>query len=176
MLLAFAAARWMANGRMAMGGLAAGLGVLVKIVPGLMIVPLLACRGLWKAKGRGLAAFAATVCVGGFGWWFLGGEQVLRSFRYHGERGLEIGSLYASAYLVAHKLAGVWIFTHFDHGSMNVSGPCIRCGEAVPILQGALLLLVAGRARDAGPGQILRFAAAALLAYILPGKVLRPST
>ena len=175
MLLAFAAARWMATGRMAIGGLAAGVGVLVKLVPGLMIVPLIASRGPWKPKASALAVFAATVALGGVGWWWLGGEQVLRSFRYHSERGLEIGSFYSSAYLVAHKLAGVWVFTHFDHGSMNVSGPGARdAASLAPILQGALLLLVAGRAREAGPGQIIRFAAAALLAYILPGKVLSP--
>ncbi len=175
MLLAFASALWMAKGRMAAGGVAAGLGMLVKLVPGLVIVPFLARPGAWRLKARCLVASALTVAVGGFGWWCLEGQQISRSFRYHGERGLEIGSLPASAYLVAHKLAGVWIFTHFDHGSMNVSGP--GSGDAArlaPILQGALLVLVAGRARFMASGDEMRFAAAALLAFVLPGKVLSP--
>ena len=175
MLLAFAAARRMASGRMAVGGMAAGLGVLVKLVPGLVVVPFLASVGPWKPKAKGLAAFASTVAMGGLGWWLLGGEQVVRSFRYHGERGLEIGSLYASLYLVAHQVAGVWVFSHFDHGSMNLSGPGSHDAASLStILQGALLVLVASRARDASPGQGMRFAAAALLAYILAGKVLSP--
>jgi hypothetical protein len=175
MLLAFASARWMSRGRMTSGGFVAGLGVLVKLVPGLVVVPFLAKAGPCRAKAKGLAAFALTVALGGLGWWALGGEQVGRSFRYHSERGLEIGSLYASAYLVAHQLAGVLVFSHFDHGSMNLSGPGARdAASLAPILQGALLVLVAGRAREAKPGEEMRFAASALLAYILPGKVLSP--
>ena len=175
MLLAFAAARWLMAGRPVAGGLVAGLGVLVKLVPGLVVVPFLVGQGSWTSKGKGLATFLATVAMGGLVWWALGGEQVARSFRYHGERGLEIGSLHASAYLVAHRVAGVLVFSHFDHGSMNLSGPGARDAASLsPILQGALLVLVAGRARGAGPGQGLRFAAASILAYILPGKVLSP--
>ena len=177
MLLAFASARWLARGRVGLGGFAAGLGVLVKLVPGLVVVPWMAMLGGWRSKGKAAAVLGLTVGLGGVGWWWLGGEQVLRSFRYHGERGLEINSTYSSAYLVAHQLAGVWVFSHFDHGSMNLSGP--GSGDAsrlAPILQGALLVLVASRAREAGDGegQGMRFAAAAILAYVLPGKVLSP--
>lgn len=100
---------------------------------------------------------------------------MLRSFRYHGERGLEISSLYGSAYLVAQNLGWVGVYTHFDHGSMNLSGPGSRdAASLAPLLQGALLLLVAGRAREAGPGHSLRFATAAILGYIIVGKVLSP--
>jgi hypothetical protein len=149
--------------------------MLVKLIPGLVVVPFLAGEGSWKSKGKGLATVALTVTLGALGWWALGGENVVRSFRYHGERGLEIGSLYASAYLVAHKLAGVWVFSHFDHGSMNLSGPGSHDAASLSlILQGALLVLVAGRARGADGGQAMRLAATAMLAYMLPGKVLSP--
>jgi Glycosyltransferase family 87 len=175
MLLAFASSRWLAKGQIRAGGVAAGLGVLVKLVPGLVVVPFLAKAGPWGSKAKGLMAFALTVALGGLVWWSLGGEAVASSFRYHGERGLEIGSLYSSAYLIAHKLAGVWVFSHFDHGSMNLSGPGSHdASRLAPIVQGALLVLVAGRARWMASGDEMRFAAAALLAYVLPGKVLSP--
>jgi Glycosyltransferase family 87 len=175
MLLAFASARWLARGQIKAGGFAAGLGVLVKLVPGLVVVPFLAKLGPWRPKAKGLAIFAMTVALGGFGWWCLGGAEVVRSFRYHGERGLEFGSLYASAYMVAHKLAGVWVFSHFDHGSTNLSGPGSHIASRLAtIVQGVLLVLVAARARLMASGDEMRFAAAALVAYILAGKVLSP--
>ncbi len=174
MLLAFASARWLARGRMGAGGVAAGLGVLVKLVPGLVMVPFLASRAEWRPKATALVAIALTVAVGGFGWWCLEGPFIVRAFRYHGERGLEIGSLYASAYMVAHKLAGLRIFTRFDHGSMNVSGPgASHLASLSTILQAALLVLVALRARQFSRDG-MRFAAAALLAYVIAGRVLSP--
>lgn len=160
---------------MVRGGFAAALGVLVKLVPLVIVPPLLAIRTPWKSKAIGLATFVATLAVGGSAWFWLGGEGLLRSIRYHGERGLEIESLAASAYMVAHKLAGVLVFSYFGHGGFNLSGPGI--GDAArlsPIIQAALLVLVAARARQADPSDSLRFAAAALLAFLVFGKVLSP--
>lgn len=175
MFLAFASARWLAKGRVVGGGVLAGLGVLVKLVPGLVIVPFLAMRGSLESKTKAVVALAFTVALGGLAWYCLEGEQIIRAFLYHGERGLEIGSLYSSAYLVAHLVAKVWVFSHFDHGSMNVSGPgAADAARLSPIVQLALLALVAGRAREAPKGQEMRFVAAALLAYIVAGKVLSP--
>jgi hypothetical protein len=174
MFLAFASAYGLAKGRTA-GGMVAGLGVLVKLVPGLVLVPFLAMAGDWRPKARGLAAFALTVALGGLGWWWLGGDEMIRSFRFHSERGIQLESLYASAYMLSRQLAGVGLCPYFDHGAMNVWGPGSEdAAKLSPILQGALLLLVAGRAREAGKGHEMRFATAALLAYILAGKVLSP--
>ena len=177
MLLAFASARWLARGRATAGRGRGGVGRAdqARARPGGRALPGEA-RGLARAtKARGLASLALTVALGGLGWWYLAGDRLGWSFRYHGERGLEIGSLASSAYLVAHHLAGVLVFSHFDHGSMNLSGPGARDAASLsPILQGALLVLVAGRARRMAPGDEMRFAAAALLAFVLPGKVLSP--
>ena len=174
-LLGFIAACWLSSGQMARGGIAAGVGVLVKLVPVVIVLPLMAIGGRWKSKAKGLAAFLLTLGAGGAAWFWLGGEGLIRSIRYHGERGLEIESLAASAYMVAHKLAGVLVFSYFGHGGFNVSGPGV--GDAArlsPIIQAALLVLVAARARRAGPTEALRYAAAALLAFLVFGKVLSP--
>jgi Glycosyltransferase family 87 len=175
MLLTFAAVRLLAKGRMAFGGMVVGLGVLAKIVPGVIILPFLARVGPLAAKGTMLAALAAIVILGGVAWWAVGGDGMLGTFRYHGERGLEIGSLYASAYLVAHEVAGVVVSGSYDHGSNNIIGPSSDLvASLAPIVQLGLMLLVAFRARAGGEGQEMRCAAATLLAYILPSKVLSP--
>ncbi len=174
-LLGFLAACWFSSGRTVRGGIAAALGVLGKIVPVVILPPLMAIGDDWRSKAKGLAAFSLTLGVGGAAWLWLGGEGVLRTFRYHGERGLEIESLAASGYMVAHKLAGVLIFSHFSHGGFNLSGPGARdAARLSPIIQAALLVLVAARARRAGPSESLRFAAAGLLAFLVFGKVLSP--
>ena len=72
------------------------------------------------------------------------------TFRYHAERGLELESLAASAYMVANKLAGVPIITYFGHGGWNLGGPgASDAARLSTIIQAALLFLVAARARRA---------------------------
>jgi hypothetical protein len=173
--LGFAAVTSLARGRTVVGALLAGLGILVKLVPGLVILPFLATRTEAKSKAVLLATVLSVVGVGALGWWLVGGERMLGSIRYHGERGLEIGSLYSSAYLVAHKMAGILVFPHFDHGSLNISGAGSRdAARLSTILQAAFLLLVVGRAWQDGPGHEIRHGTAALLAYTVAGKVLSP--
>jgi Glycosyltransferase family 87 len=175
MLFAFVSVYLMSRGRMAIGGILAGFGTLAKLVPALVLLPIVVLAVPWRPRARAIVGFAATVGLGGFGWWFIGGERILGSFRYHSERGIEIGSLYAAAYIVAHKVAGVMIVTQFDHTSMNIAANGSATAASLStIIQGACLLLVAWRARRDGPGHEFRYAAAALLAYMAFGKVLSP--
>jgi hypothetical protein len=175
MLLAFAATLAMTRGRMALGGLISGLGVLVKIVPGLVIVPFLAVPVGLRSKIKVILGVATTVGLGLLIWWGLAGDRLLGMFRYHSDRGIEIESLYGSAYLVAHKLFGILLINHFDHGSMNLYADGARDAASLSIiLQGLMLLLVAGKAEEAGRGHEFRFATASLLAYLIAGKVLSP--
>jgi hypothetical protein len=174
-LFAFASACWLASGRMALGGVAAGIGLLVKLVPALILVPFLAIRGDWRPRAKALLAFLATVGVGMAAWWSLARDGLIQTFRYHGERGLELETVAATAYMVAHKLAGVRVLAYFDHGGFNLGGP--GAGDAArltTIVQAALLVLVAARARQAGPAGAMRHAAAALLAFLVAGKVFSP--
>jgi hypothetical protein len=175
MTCAFAAVYFATSGRSMVGGVLAGVGTLVKLVPCLVLLPVLVVAGPFKPRFRVLEGWAVAVVLGGLLWWSLGGEQVLDSFRYHQVRGLEIGSLYSSIYMAAHKLAGVSIERTFGSGSMNINGPGTKLvASLATIIQGASLLLVGWRARRSAPGQEFRFAAAALLAYMTFGKVLSP--
>jgi Glycosyltransferase family 87 len=175
MTLAFAAVYSMTRGRMVTGGVLIGLGILVKLVPGLVLLPIVAKAGPWRPREKALMGATATAGLGVVSWWLLGGYQVILSLRYHGERGLELGSLYASAFMVAHKVAGISILTGFGYGSMNIIGNGTNDAASLStIVQGACLLLVVWRARRSGPGQEFRFAAASLLAYVAFGKVLSP--
>ena len=175
MALGFVSVFLATRGRSILGGFVAGIGTLAKLVPALVLLPLVIEPGGWKPKGKILASFGVTVLLGFLGWWSLGGERIITSLRFHSERGIEIGSLYASIYLVAHKVAGVMIGWSFDHGSININGPGTRIAASCStIVLAASLVLVAWRGRRSGPGQEFRFAAAALLAYITFGKVLSP--
>jgi hypothetical protein len=175
MTLAFAAVYATTRGRMVLGGFLAGIGTLVKLVPALVMLPILTTPGPWKPRAKALAGASLTVGLGVLAWWLFAGREILATLRYHGERGLEIGSLYASAYLVAHKLAGVLIVSAFDHGGMNIDASGSKDAAALStIVQASILVLVAARTRASGPGQEFRFATAALLVYLAFGKVLSP--
>ena len=173
--LAFAAASGLAASRPGLGGVLAGLGILTKLFPAVVAPAILATRRGWPSRWRGLLGLVLTVGAGGLAWWWLAGAGLAETFRYHGERGLEIESLPASAYIVAHLAAGVPIASRFDHGGVNLLAPgSIELARKLPILQLALLLLVAFRARVARPDEGMRIAAASLLAFVMAGKVLSP--
>jgi len=174
-LMGYAAACWLSTGRMAPGGVAAGLGVLAKLVPGVVMLPVLVVKGDGKPKAVALAAFLVTVGVGGAAWWWFGGPGVARAFRFHGVRGLEIESIPSTAYMVAARFAAVPIAISFDFGGMNLAGPgSDRVARLAPWFQAALLVVVAWCARRAGPNEVVRYSGAAILAFMVAGKVLSP--
>ena len=85
-----AAARWWFSGRNIAGGIAAGLGTLMKIFPGLVAAPAL----VWEAsqvrttRARGVAAFLGTLAAGvAAGRFWLGGSRAVELLGYHNQRG-----------------------------------------------------------------------------------------
>jgi Glycosyltransferase family 87 len=231
MLLAFAAARWWFGRRSVLGGVAAGLGTLMKVFPGVVAALALvwevskrrredggsrtedgvrrgspdpagrrrtedggsriednARRGSPDPAGgptegllrrltqvRGTAAFLATLTVGLVFWFALGGRRVLDSLGYHADRGLEIGSLYAGGLLLWGTISGIevpWVFNYRAHHVVPEWGARLA-GLALPI-QSAALLLVVGRFWRSSMSEGIRYAAAAVLAFIITGKVLSP--
>src|SRR5262249_59391904 len=90
MVLAFAAASWWFSGRNTLGGIAAGLGTLMKVFPGVVAAVALVreVASYRTARPRGASAFLATLAIGLAGWVWLGGGRIGEAVGYPAERGL----------------------------------------------------------------------------------------
>ena len=178
MLLGFGATLWWASGRGALGGFAASLGALVKVYPAVVAV-LASARDLNRpgpGRLRGPVAFALTSILGFAGWLSIGGVRgVSESLRYHLGRGFEYGSLYSGAQMLAAKVLGSEIIISRDHASFSTitpwSGPLLA---PVFFVQVAALLVVRGVFARRGMGEVVRYSGAAVLAFIVAGKVFSP--
>lgn len=198
----FAAACFWYSGRAGAGGFLAGLGALMKIFPGVLAAPGfvwdLAGRGtrpqrgsgpqegelvvesrspveLRFRRGWGTFTFVATAAAGALGWVALGGVGVIRSLNYHVERGLEIGSVYSGLLMAISTVRGTPLTTLYTHSSMELIAPGSGslAGIAFP-LQVAALLFVAWRFWRTESREPMRYATAAILAFVVFGKVLSP--
>jgi hypothetical protein len=177
MVLAFAAAGWWFSGRNVLGGITAGLGTLMKVFPGVVAAPALVVEfaRFRTLRGRGVAAFVSTLAVGLVFWLWLGGSQVVGALAYHAERGLEIESVFGGILLLAGAITGKAVPWVFDHNAYHIA-PEWGAGLA-PLsfpLQVAALLLVMWRFWRSGMADGLRYSAAAVLAFVVFGKVLSP--
>jgi hypothetical protein len=177
MVLAFAAASWWFSGRAVLGGVTAGLGTLMKVFPGLVAAPAMVKEvvSLRTARPRGAAPFLATLGLGLASWLWLGGSRVIGSLAYHAERGLEIESLFGGLVLLAGAITGQAVPWVFDHNAYHVA-PGWGAGLArlsFP-LQAATLFLVVWRFWESGMADGIRYPSAAVLAFVIPGKVLSP--
>jgi hypothetical protein len=173
--LGFAAALGWFSGRETLGGVAAGVGTLVKVVPAAILAPALVSSGRATERGRGLLAFALTVAAGAGVWLGIGGPRVRDSWDYHIGRGLEIETVASGLLIVLAKLSGAEVARVFNHSSEQVLAPGSSWAAALAMpLQAAALLLVMVRSRKAGREDGLRLAGAAVLAFLVTGKVLSP--
>lgn len=177
MALGFAAAHWWFSGRERLGGFVAGLGALMKVFPGLVALPaLVADASQFRTRSpRGSLAFLATCAAGAAIWLMLGGARVRESIEYQTGRGLEIESIYAGIAFLGGAIAGIEVPWTFDHKAYHIAGAWGRglAPWALPI-QALVLLLVAWRFWRSGMGDGVRYAGAAVLAFIIAGKVLSP--
>ncbi len=177
MVLAFAAARWWFSGRARWGGITAGLGTLMKIFPGVVAAPALVWEAsrLGTTRARGMTAFLGTVAVGVACWFLLGGRRVLESLGYHAARGLEVESLYGGALFLVGTITGAkvpWILNYNAYHVASAWGA--RLANLAFPLQAVALLVVMWSFRRSGMADGPRFSAAAVLAFIVFGKVLSP--
>lgn len=174
-LWAVASRRWL------LAGLALGLGTALKLTP-LILLPLplmLATEG--RSRARVLFAFAAAAVVpfaveGPVAW-----DALQSVFRFHGQRPLQAESPLGTPLLLAH-LAGL-LPAQMGHayGSHFIDAPgAPSLAHASGPLAAALLLLVYGLAwwrrqeLRADPSRLALVAVAALLAFLVPAKVLSP--
>jgi hypothetical protein len=163
-------------GRDRLGAGVLGLAVATKLYPG-VLVPL-AAAWIWRRRGRHEALVCGLVFVAVLAACFVpflvaAPEGVAASVSRQLSRPLQIESL-GSALLLA---LGVGVEMESSHGSQNVAGSAgLVVGIAATGVQAAaLLVLWAAFARGRMSGErLVRFAAAAVLAFVALGKVLSP--
>lgn len=178
MLVGFAASLAWAGGRPGRGGILAALGVGLKIYPGAAaLVALAGDRGRPAGeRGRGAVAFGLATAALGLTWLAVGGAGgVAASIRFQAGRGFEYGSLYSGAQMLAARLAGLPITVARDHSSFSTitrwSGSLLPW--VFPAQAAAVLAVAATHARRGGRDG-LRYQGAAVLAFIVAGKVFSP--
>lgn len=162
------------GGRPVLGGLLTAAGALLKIFPAVLAAPAAAAElaAVRSTRCRGLAAFALAMLAGGGAWYALGGAA---SVAFHLGRGLEIETTWAGALMLADKVVGVPLGWRYSHTAVDLVAPGAGTAAALAIpAQIAMLGGVVWQFRRSGMQEPLRWAAAAVLAFIVPGKVLSP--
>jgi hypothetical protein len=172
--VAFAAAVWWFSGRPAWGAVATVGGMLLKIYPacigGLAVVYEAARPRAARLRGTLIFVFGSLVAVAA--WWGAGGTAFLE---YHLGRGLQIETLWAGALMGLAKITGGRLAWSYNHSSVELlaSGARALASLAMPA-QGAAFLLVVWRFWRSDFREPLRHAGAAVLAFVVCGKVLSP--
>jgi Glycosyltransferase family 87 len=177
MAVAFAAAHLWFSGRMVTGGFLAGVGFLLKIFPGAIAAPalILEAARFRETRGRGTLSFLATVAAGMAFWVWLGGRRVADSFLYHAGRGLEVESLYAGILMLYAKASGQTITWSYDHWALHLTPDWgSQLARVALPMQCLAILFVMWRYRRSGMRDGVRYAGAAILAFMIAGKVLSP--
>ena len=176
-------------------GFVASMGVLTKIIPGLVIpaallVLLILYRdsASWKACVYSLAGLTAGLVL--FNCVFLGifGKGYLESYTYHMDRGVQIESLYSGIILLAHTVSQFSIALDNSYGSYNLVSPFTAEAKLLsPILFFFLAALIAWRVWQSrfhkninastefcSSNSVLVLTLIFLLAFILTNKVFSP--
>ena len=174
---AMAALLW---GRPRLGHGLLGLGVVVKVWPAVLLP--LTVAYVWRTRGRrdalvcvGIAAAVVVAVVLPF--FVVSPHGVWTSFQRQLSRPLQIESMGAALIVAAHHVIGTGATMISSRGSQNLSGGFAR-GVAVlqTLLQLAVLVAIwvvfARRARSRD--ELVRYSAAAVVAFIALGKVLSP--
>jgi hypothetical protein len=178
MLVAFAASTWWFSGHRRRGGIAAALGTLMKVYPGVIALVAIArdLTGPGRSRSRGLIAFVATLLMGSLAWFAIGGRHgVAESLGYQLDRGFEYGSLYSGAQMLAARAMGAEIAVVRDHAAWSSLTPWSpRLLPLVLPIQAATILTVCGHFVRRGMQDGVRYSGAAILAFIITGKVFSP--
>jgi hypothetical protein len=170
----------LATGRLRAASLVVGVGTAVKLYPA-VLVPLLVIAA-WRRTGRREAVVvavlaAAPVILVYLPFLMLAPDGVADSLARQLGRPLQIESLGAGVLLALHDAFGLSLEWTSGSGSQNLAG---TTADVVAVAQGiaqvvALVLVWVGFAR--GPAtteRLLRFSAAAVVAFVALSKVLSP--
>jgi hypothetical protein len=167
-------------GRDRLGATVLGAAVAVKLYP-LVLLPLVAVW-TWRRRGRrealaGLLLCGAVVAAAYLPFLLLAPEGVGSSVWRQLSRPLQIESAGAAVLLALHHVTGMGLDWESSHGSQNLTGAGAAAAAAVTgVAQLAVLGWLwwrFGRGPAAGE-RLVRYAAAALVAFVALGKVLSP--
>ena len=171
---ALAALVW---GRDRLGFGVLGLAVAAKLYPAVLAPVALAY--VWRRRGRRealvcLGLLAGVVALAFLPFLLLAPDGVAYSFGRQLGRPLQIESLGSALFLAAHHLLGVDVEMRSGHGSQNLAGlgPALA-GVALTLAQLAVLAWIWLR-RPGTAEELVRWSAAALVAFVALGKVLSP--
>jgi hypothetical protein len=161
--------------RLAFGVL--GLSIAVKLYPG-VLVPL-ALSYVWRRRGRHealvcLGILSAVVAVAFLPFLALSPDGLAASVSRQLGRPLQIESLASGFLLVAHHVAGVDLEMRSSHGSQNLSGSGPAAAAVVLSLAQIAALAWIWSRRPATLDELLRWSAAAVVAFVALGKVVSP--
>jgi hypothetical protein len=168
------------SGRLRGAAFVAGIGIAVKLYPA-VLVPLLGVAA-WRRGGRrellrvvGLAALPAAVAYLPF--FVLAPDGVVDSLTRQLGRPLQIESLGAGLLLIAHDAFGTSLAWASGSGSQNLTG---TAADVLAVVQGVAQVGVVAAvwlAFARGPAtteRLVRFGAAAMVAFVALSKVLSP--
>jgi hypothetical protein len=154
-----------------------GLAVVAKLYPA-VLAPL-ALSYVWRRRGRREALVCLGILTGVVALVFLpfvalAPDGVAYSLGRQLGRPLQIESLGSSFFLAAHHLLGLELVMRSGHGSQNLDGvgPA-AAGLLLSAVQLAVLVWIWLR-RPASAEELVRWSAAALVAFVALGKVLSP--
>ena len=165
------------HGRDRLGFGVLGAAVAVKLYPA-VLVPV-ALGYVWRRRGRRealacLAVVAAVVALVFLPFLVLAPDGVAHSIGRQLSRPLQIESLGAALYLAAHHLLGLEVEMRSGHGSQNLHATGTGVAAVLlTLLQLAALAWIWLRRPDTREG-LVRWSAAALVAFVALGKVLSP--
>lgn len=168
-------------GRRTLGPALLGVAIATKIYPAVLL-PLLVAR-TWRRDGRtaGLTALAVTVGTSlliYLPFALLAPEGVVRSVWRQLGRPLQIESLGSGVLLALHHALGMPLDWASGSGSQNLTGTVAAVASAVTTIVGiAALLLVSvryARGDAENDARFVRYAAAAIVAFVAFGKVVSP--
>jgi hypothetical protein len=182
----------LAASRPALSGAGLAAGIVAKGAPAL-VGPLGALH-VWRAGGgaalaRALVTGTATLAIAAGAYFWLAGAHGFDALAYHADRPIQIESPYGAALLIAHHFNPALLRVVHSYGSHNIEAafePTLR--KLSFVLTGAALVAVYGfyirgllridlATADAERRRLaltLSSATAALLAYIVLGKVFSP--
>ena len=154
-----------------------GAAVAVKLYPAVLVPVALAY--VWRRRGRREALICLGICAGVVVLAFLpflvvAPDGVAHSIGRQLSRPLQIESLGSALYLAAHHLFGLDVEMRSGHGSQNLHATGTAVTAVLLSLAQIAVLAWIWLRRPAGAEELVRWSAAALVAFVALGKVLSP--